>query len=410
MPMRSWYRIERSGNGKIPFPVEMRANISGLMIEFYRIMDKVNSFKKLREIIESDSKLKAVIFSDAAGQPIVHDASKQMWMLNFLISPFLAEYFSQKGETTFDLKLARTIATNLIQEIQTPVTKYQILTPLINIEIATDVVEISPGVRLVRLKDEQLENWINQNSIISSSPISNMDVLNIKCAIEINSEAHQDKNQARLFSNKLVDLLRLLTNEKIYPAFTEEVSQEGNRPHYKQTSRSWGPSLRLSGTLTTVDASTTNRLVNLWKHLNNSRNAGIVELAFKRWSDTAERLNIEDKLVDYWVGLESLFAADSNQEVKFRASLRIAAFLGETPENRKEIYNDMRNSYDWRSAIVHGEFRKPKKIKELNKKCTIHEITEKTGAYLRTSILQLLEYNDEFDPSGVEMMLLTKHY
>ena len=38
----------------------------------------------------------------------------------------------------------------------------------------------------------------------------------------------------------------------------------------------------------------------------------------------------------------------------------------------------MRNSYDWRSAIVHGDFRKPKKLKELNKKCTLSQATEIT--------------------------------
>jgi hypothetical protein len=186
----------------------------------------------------------------------------------------------------------------------------------------------------------------------------------------------------------------------------EENYRDVRRPLYNQSSRSWGPSLRLQGLTATIDDSRGTRLINLWQHLQGCPNVEKVALAFKRWSETAERLVNEDKLIDYWVALESLFASDSNQEVKFRASLRIAAFLGKTPDKRKEIYTDMRNSYDWRSAIVHGDFRKPNKIKELNKKCPLHQITEKTRSYLRESILRFLESNEVLDPTGIELQLL----
>ena len=272
-----------------------------------------------------------------------------------------------------------------------------------------DTLEVAPGIKLRNLTTEQLEKWINPSSfVISVSPVSGMDLIDLKCAAEISNESHHDRNQAKSLINKLVDLVRLLTDRNVYVAFMEENFQDESRPLYNQSSQSWGPSLRLQGSTATIDDSTGTRLINLWQLLQSCPNSEKVALAFKRWSDTAERLTDEDKLIDYWVALESLFASDSNQEVKFRASLRIAAFLGSTPDKRKEIYTDMRNSYDWRSAIVHGEFRKPNKIKELNKKCPLHQVTEKTRSYLRESILRFLESNEELDPTGIELQLLDK--
>lgn len=408
MPMRTWTRIERLGNNQTSFPVERRPDISALMIEFYRKLDKILSFKQLSESIELNLKLKSAILSDAAGQPITDNSAKQMWILNSLVSPFLSEYFTKRNVVDFDRKTVNSIVAKFIRKIRTPITKFISISPLLNLEITMDVLDIAPGVRLRKLSNEQLEKWFNSDSVISSSPISNMDLINMQCAVEISNEAHQDKRQSRYFLNNLVDLLRLLTDLNIYVAFTEEEYQEESRPLLNQSSRSWMPSLRLHRLKAIIDDTSGSRLINLWRHVQECTNTKKIELAFKRWSETSERLLDEDKLIDYWVALESLFTSDSNQEVKFRASLRIAAFLGETPENRKDIYNDMRNSYDRRSAIVHGEFRKPKKVKELNKKYTLHEITEKTHSYLRASILRLLESNEGFDPTGIEMRLLCK--
>ena len=104
-------------------------------------------------------------------------------------------------------------------------------------------------------------------------------------------------------------------------------------------------------------------LIQLWQNLGTNVNSKTVALAFRRWTDAHDRKTDDDKLVDYWVGLESLFVPDSTQEVKFRATLRIAVFLGKTGEERAEIYEIARNSYDWRSSIVHGGEPSKKLIK-----------------------------------------------
>ena len=66
----------------------------------------------------------------------------------------------------------------------------------------------------------------------------------------------------------------------------------------------------------------------------------------RRWSSAIERWRGEDRLIDYWVALEALFCPTDNQEIKYRASLRIATLLGDTPTRRQELYDAVRHSYD----------------------------------------------------------------
>ena len=148
------------------------------------------------------------------------------------------------------------------------------------------------------------------------------------------------------------------------------------------------------------------RLKSFWQLLNKSRNADSVRLALKRWSNNVYRIDKADQILDYWIGLESLFTPDSNQEITYRAALRIAAFLGKTSEKRVKIYEDMKHSYGWRSEIIHGSLYNAKKINELNKHETLHDTTLKTSSYLRKAILKLLESEEKFNPSWLEKELL----
>jgi hypothetical protein len=79
------------------------------------------------------------------------------------------------------------------------------------------------------------------------------------------------------------------------------------------------------------------------------------ELALRRLDMAYSRELDEDRLIDCWVALESLFLPGISDELSFRASLRIAYFLGRRPDERLEIYERMRESYKARSRVVHGQ-------------------------------------------------------
>jgi hypothetical protein len=53
-----------------------------------------------------------------------------------------------------------------------------------------------------------------------------------------------------------------------------------------------------------------------------------------------------------WTGIEALFPV--KQELRFRLSLYVAAFLEESREERHHLFRRVRSYYDFRSKIVHG--------------------------------------------------------
>ena len=80
-----------------------------------------------------------------------------------------------------------------------------------------------------------------------------------------------------------------------------------------------------------------------------------LEVAVGRFNGAYERKRPEDKLVDLWIALEALFLPGISDELSFRASLRIAYYVAKPPDEREEIFNKMRLSYDTRSRVVHGQ-------------------------------------------------------
>lgn len=77
--------------------------------------------------------------------------------------------------------------------------------------------------------------------------------------------------------------------------------------------------------------------------------------AMRRFMGAYDERSEPDKLIDYWVTLESLLLPDGKQgELRFRGALRAAWFTAK-PEERKEAFKEVLNSYDARSNVVHGE-------------------------------------------------------
>ncbi len=77
------------------------------------------------------------------------------------------------------------------------------------------------------------------------------------------------------------------------------------------------------------------------------------KVALRRLSLGMERKNPEDNLLDYMIGLETLYLPDGNAELSFRLSVR-AAFLLSLSEDRKTTFDFLRKMYTVRSNIIHG--------------------------------------------------------
>jgi hypothetical protein len=81
---------------------------------------------------------------------------------------------------------------------------------------------------------------------------------------------------------------------------------------------------------------------------------GTLPLVLDRFDSAYGRRAPQDRLIDLWVALEALLLPDVNQELGFRAGLRLAHLVGDGAGNKREVFESARKSYGSRSKVVHG--------------------------------------------------------
>ncbi|HZG18149.1 MAG TPA: hypothetical protein VE710_24545 [Candidatus Bathyarchaeia archaeon] len=89
------------------------------------------------------------------------------------------------------------------------------------------------------------------------------------------------------------------------------------------------------------------------------------DLAYNRYMLSLEKEGWEDRLLDLWIALESLFVPDGKKgEIMYKLRLRIAYYFGENLEERKRISDFIKRSYNHRSEIVHSGKQLGNELKE----------------------------------------------
>lgn len=80
-----------------------------------------------------------------------------------------------------------------------------------------------------------------------------------------------------------------------------------------------------------------------------------VDLAATRLDDAHRRSFDRDQLIDAVVLLETVLLHDGEDELSLRLASRGASLLGQTPEERGDLYKTLKKAYSRRSRIVHGK-------------------------------------------------------
>lgn len=128
-----------------------------------------------------------------------------------------------------------------------------------------------------------------------------------------------------------------------YSGFCRILGESTNTDFYSRTS---------VGKKYEISEEEVEELKTIWEQLKNTDKLGL--LSSKRLSYVSERRNIEDKLIDCFVGLESLYLPDGNAELTFRLSLRVAKMINEDGGSQKDLFKFIKNMYDKRSKVAHG--------------------------------------------------------
>lgn len=103
-----------------------------------------------------------------------------------------------------------------------------------------------------------------------------------------------------------------------------------------------------------------------------------------------------DSFLDLMIALENLFLKETHQELSYKLSIRMAYILGVDKKDRINIFNFMKDAYNLRSKILHGE-----KSDKLNNKKFL-ELRKLT----RKSIIYFLKNKEHWNSAKLDNLIL----
>lgn len=174
-------------------------------------------------------------------------------------------------------------------------------------------------------------------------------------------KSHRDRNQEQ----KVLDALRLFKNGKVYSLGTVTRSTS-----VFSSGISYNPGLHAKSFIQNKFQLVKDEIDDFLEFWESFRGLDIskykfISVAIRRYSQSNERENIEDKIIDYLISAEALFLSSTSNfqgELKYRLSHRAAMFIENEAENQREVFQFMQKAYDVRSDIVHGrKLKLPKK-------------------------------------------------
>jgi hypothetical protein len=161
---------------------------------------------------------------------------------------------------------------------------------------------------------------------------------------------------------------------------------------------SWGSYTRSTplGPSVVITAGMAKDLQRLWPLLVRTLDDKLAP-AFHRFELSYERTDPEDRMIDYWVALESLFLPGSDRELGRAASQRLSFFIEGATAQRLAIYRTTKQSYGFRSDVVHSNAYDPADVED-----SANHIAD----YLRRTLLKCLDANASPDTTALDQAMM----
>ena len=130
-----------------------------------------------------------------------------------------------------------------------------------------------------------------------------------------------------------------------------------------------------------------------------------IDTAIRRFGSATEQKNELDAIVDYVIGLEALLVPGVG-DATLKLSHRVTVLIGNTDAEILEIWKFIRQAYNVRSGVVHGDKDRPFKLD--GKIIKLKFAAEKLEEYTRRSIQKMIIFVQRPENIGQEHDPITK--
>lgn len=356
---------------------------------------KIPELAQLLEYVKTNDALAADLLVDG-DQPLPTDKPDSFFSLT--VWPLLISYLQQVkalGDSVDEIVFAR-LFEELRSYLESPQVTFIYEAPLLGLETDLDRVDFSDDVWIRRRNDDDLKRVSSPYRQGVSDPMHNEIFVSTHFLVvrtHINKRAPLSNEQAVKVAENVLSAFRLYKSGAI---------GIGSSRHYPeldaglQRGSLQSPSNPVYGPAYTLASPDVSDLLTLFSSISSSTD--------KRWLLALRRLNLtyarrlnEDRLIDGWVGLETLLLSDGNSgELRFKVGLRLARFLGATKDERLALKEDAMTSYNRRSDVVHGN----------NLKADMPQVTDKTVDLLRRVLVRWLDVDVPHDIKSIDDSML----
>lgn len=275
--------------------------------------------------------------------------------------------------------------------------EFILLAPIENFNFDVESIDVGNGVQIKRFGDLEtsaINDYINQlqSNYRSVGRVGFYSVFTSE-ETDVDNLYHNLEN-FRMIIDKEISCLRLFKNGNIGIVLIALFKKEDNNLTHQQ-SNYWTvyPYYGSGYFLSSAELESYHGLRNLFYRVNVSQ-TGFWSLAKRRLENSYWIRSIEDKLIDFTIGLEALFS-EGPGDLTFKLSTRVARLLGTTKEERRTISSAMKKIYKLRSEIVHGDITEEPDF-EIN--------VNRPEEYLRLSLKSTLNLINSFGENKNELL------
>lgn len=386
-------RVVRESATTTRFDEEELPDFSMALFRAFGELQNLPESGAVDEYLRSHPDIEAQLMVNAAGKAIVAQGDRLHWLTNFYTLPFTLRYLGAAGDVQFDESKFSDMYRELEGFLSQIEVTYKAIAPLQNFDGPAKPLRLDPVTLLRPLTDDELQHVWDAGEY--GGLVNRHLALGWRFCLEITEKQPKvsslDMGTTGRAARNVLTALRLVRNGAV--GIPVVVRWPVDRPYgsSRGTITTSGPSLTRLGSTYKLSPADADSLLRVLKATAKVRDRSALRVALDRFNYAYDRWRLHDRVIDEWVALEALFLPTQEQELRFRAALRISYFAGKDGPERKRLYKLTKDSYDLRSWIVHGE-SEPKKGKPIWSPRRVGEVAAATEELVR-EILRLCILN-----------------
>jgi len=329
---------------------------SGFLEERSQKLRSLPSFGALVSALAGDSEIKVAFCLGGDETQLQQD------LFIHYLQPLVSHALWKEDQGQYRDEAVNALLDSLDAFVGSPTFTVRISAPLWSVRSDVSELDLGDGLYIRRLSPEQIERYIAEHS--ESGWASSLGSIRV----ELGGTQQQPRRNLQLLPPGpgaegrlvyrlmdrciyLVKILRLLKPGAVSEAFVRLSCESFYGATFVGYPRAKGP---LPGAAYQLRAEDGEHIRALLPRSARLEREPRFALAMRRFNDAYQKELIEDRLIDFWIALESLFVPDGGAgEVQLRAAIRLTHLLT-TSDPEGELFTRIKRSYRARSQLVHG--------------------------------------------------------